>query len=100
MEMFFAAWKGYIISACLLLGCWENNTILSLRSGMSIGPLISVKFADTFNGTIFFFWDYLLRLFFPFSPVHCCASRAACCFVNQTGEIEIVWVKGKKKKKR
>jgi len=57
-----------------------------------------VKFADTFNGT-FFCWNYLLRLSFPFSPVHCCASRTACFFVNQNGEIEIVWVNGGKKRK-
>lgn len=29
--------------------------------------------------------------------MHCCASRTACFFVKQTGEIEIVWVKEKKK---
>lgn len=45
----------------------------------------------------FFCWDYLLRLFFLFSPVHCCASRTACFFANQTGETEIVWVKENKK---
>lgn len=98
METFFAAWKGCIISVRLLLGCWENNAVLSSRSGVNVVLFTSAKFADTFNGS-FFFWNYLVRLFFPFSPVHCCTSRTACFFVNQTGETEIVWVKGKKEKR-
>lgn len=31
MEMFFIAWKGCIIAVCLLLGCWESDTVLPLR---------------------------------------------------------------------
>lgn len=97
MEMFFAAWKGCVISVCLLFSFCENNTDLPLRSGASIVLLMSMKFADTFNGT-FFAGITCLGYFFTFSPVHCCVSRTACFFVNQTREIEIVWVKEKKKR--
>lgn len=31
MKMFFIAWEGCIIAICLLLGCWESDTVLPLR---------------------------------------------------------------------
>lgn len=31
MEMCFITWEGCIIAICLLLGCWESDTVLPLR---------------------------------------------------------------------
>lgn len=73
MEMFSAAWKGCVISECLLFSCWENNTDLPLRSEASIILLMSMKFADTFNGT--FFSGITCLGYFLFSPL-CIAVRA------------------------